>query len=147
MNISLTNVISIITILGAIGGLIVFVWRACLGVVDRVEKSKQRAIDYAHEKSRELEREKTNLLKELDSQKQRYVQKLVDTVREQMGKVADKVDKLSSKFVRIDEKLNANAKSEKNNLEKIENFIDSTNKRFEIIKKEFIIYSGGNTKE
>lgn len=146
MDITFLHLVQLFGILGTAVGIIYIAWRMGLNIVDRVGESKQKAIDYSHKKAQELEREKTELLKELDSQKQRYVQKLIDTVQEEVGKVAKKVDELSTKFVRIDERLNANAKSEQNNLKEMQSFIDATNKRFKTMEKEFTMYSGGNSK-
>jgi len=130
----------IVTIFGGVGACVAFAWKAGISIVDRLEKSKQKQIDYSHNKAKDLEKQKLELQKELEAQKQRHVHKLIEAIRSEMTKLADKVDELAIAFGRVDEKLNFNAKLAEANLKKIQGFVDSTNKRFETIEKEFTLY-------
>lgn len=130
----------IAAILAGIGGLVAFIWRAGFSIVDKVEKSKQKQIDYAHKKSEQLEVQKVELQKELETQKQRHVHKLIEAIREEMAKVLVKVDALSVQFGRVDEKLKHNVEMGRQNLDKIKCFIDTTSKRIQTVDRELATF-------
>lgn len=130
----------ILGVLGSISAAAIFVWKIGISLLNRYEKASEKKIDYAHKKSEQLEVQKVGLQKELEAQKQRYVQKLIDAIREEMSKVATKVDKLAVQFARVDEKLNFNAKMGEANIKKIQCFVDSTDKRFQTVERQLDSY-------
>jgi len=125
-----------LAVIGVIGAMIAFMWRAGISIVDRVERSKQKQIDYAHKKSEQFENQKLQLQKELESEKQQHVHESIETIRTEMRGVSQKMDKLGVEFVRTEERSKSHAAIVSTSLNKIKCFIDATNKRFETVEKE-----------
>lgn len=136
MDITLQQIFQYGSFWGASIAMIALIWTVVNRIIDRVEKGKNRTIEYQHEKSKQLELEKIELQKQLQKQQQHHFYKLIETIRDETRNIAEKVDSLTESFARTDEKLKANVDIAAMNLKKINCFIDATNKRFETIELE-----------
>lgn len=125
---------------GAIIALISFLWAVVNSIVNRVEKSKNRSIEFQHKKNQILQKEKAELLKENEKIKQRYVQEMIDEVTAEVKAVDAKVQKMLVNYARVDEKLKASVGGSNRVIKKVECFVDATNKRFETVEKELNEY-------
>ena len=125
---------------GACVAVLTLLWVIVNKIVDRVEKSKNKSIDYQHTKATQLEREKIELQKELEGTKQRHVHKLIEAIREEMAKMGEKVDKLTTQSARTDEKLKANVQVGDANLKEIKCFVASTQRRLEVVEGDVKSY-------
>jgi len=117
-----------------------FVWVAVNKIVDRVATNKNKTIELQYLKNQQLEKQKIELQKQADKEKQRYVEKAIGEVKTEVKAVNDKVQTMMVNYGRIDEKLKANVEASSRVVKKVECFVDATNKRFESVEKELNTY-------
>lgn len=135
--------LDLMTILKLMGGGIAFIvtsgftfFKIYDAVQVRREKRAEKEDERRYERELQLERDKVELQKELETQKQRHVQKLIDAIREEMGKLEREVKRLSESFVRVDERLKSTADKQESNVKMVNDFIQTTKNRFRILEQE-----------
>jgi hypothetical protein len=89
-----------------------------------------------HRNSEKIEQQKIELQKELETTKQRHTQKLIDTIREDLGKMSQKLDQMRQAYFNLDKKIATNETQSECVIKSIQEFSRDAGRRFIAIEKQ-----------
>jgi chromosome segregation ATPase len=115
--------------LGTIAGTLVTAIGLLWGVASKLLDKLQRNAE-------QLEQQKIALQKELETTKQRHVQKLIDTIREDLGKMSQKLDQMRQAYFNLDKKIATNETQSECVIKSIQEFSRDAGRRFIAIEKQ-----------
>lgn len=129
-------------VLSAIGigiSIIGLIWTISIKIIERTEQSRNRVIDRQHRKNSVLEKEKAVIQKELESNKSRHIQKLVDEIKTEVKKLDVKVDGIAHTCTKLDTQMKQHTSSETRLLDEMSSFTKETRIRFQQLEKDVAV--------
>lgn len=83
---------------------IALVWKVFSDLIKKNEAAKNRLLDKQHDKNVQLQKEKAELQRELESEKKRYVEAMINDVKGEIKNLYHKFNEVNERYIRLEEK-------------------------------------------
>ena len=114
---------------------VVFIWNVVNKVVDRAAKNKKELLEKEYKDKELLQIKNAELQKEVESQKKRYVQEMIDGVNKNIEKLDKKFSEVHTAYMEISKSHAVSEERYSNILLQVENYFKMTEANVKTLEK------------
>ena len=121
---------------GFLVAVIGLVWKVFTDLINKNEASKNRLLDKQHSKNLELQREKAELQKQLEAEKKRYVENMINEVKQQISGLYEKFNEVNGRYIKLATQHESNENQREGLLKEVDNYFNMTKINIAALEKK-----------